>query len=136
MRTNPIKVVGAVILDEEKKMIFVGQRSRYGKNPLKWEFIGGKVENGEDLSEAVEREFFEETGLKILAEKIVGESSFDYGGEIGEVKVYFVKCKKFKGDPTIDKNVYEKADWIELDKLLDLDWIEADRELVKKLAEV
>lgn len=133
MRVNPIKVVGAVILDEEKKMLFVGQRSRDGKNPLKWEFIGGKVENGEDLSQAVEREFFEETGLKILAKKVVGESSFDYGGEIGEVKVYFVECEKFNGVPAVDKNVYEKVDWIELDNLLDLDWIEADREFVKKL---
>ena len=133
MASKPIQVVGAVIFDGKNKRIFVGQRSKYAKHPLKWEFIGGKIQDGEDFFKATEREFFEETKLKITAKKVVGKANFNYGGDIGEVEVYFVECKKFSGKPKIDKNVYEKVEWIERKNLPKLDWIAADKEFANKL---
>jgi arginyl-tRNA synthetase len=41
----------------------VGQRGRNKKNSLKWEFIGGKIEKGEDLNSALKREVMEEIGI-------------------------------------------------------------------------
>ena len=135
MASKSIQVVGAVIFDGKNKRIFVGQRSKYAKHPLKWEFIGGKVQNGENLLTATEREFFEETKLKITAKRIIGNSEFDYGGDIGKVKIYFVECQNFSGKPAIDKNVYEKVEWIERKNLPKLDWIAADKEFANKLVD-
>ena len=133
MRQKPIKVVGAVILNKNRQSFFVGQRSRFAKLPLKWEFIGGKVQDGEDFLRATEREFKEEIGLEVKAKKVVDKTKFNYGGEVGEVEVYFVECENFQGSPEIDKNVYEKVGWIAKKKLLGLVWLEADLEFVQRL---
>lgn len=130
---SSIKVVGAVIFDDRKDKVFVGQRSRLAKLPFKWEFIGGKVNDGEDLFDATEREFLEETQIKVKAKKVIDKESFDYGGEVGEVEVYFIECEKFNSDPKIDKKVYEKVKWISRKDLLDFDWLEADLHFVIKL---
>lgn len=134
MASEPIQVVGAVIFGGKNRRIFVGQRSKHAKHPLKWEFIGGKVQDGEDFFKATEREFFEETRLEIKAKRVIENSEFDYGGDIGKVKVYFVECQKFSGKPKIDKNVYEKVEWVRREKLPTLDWITADKEFANKLA--
>jgi ADP-ribose pyrophosphatase YjhB (NUDIX family) len=60
---RPIVGVGAVIVDDEGKVVLI--RRRY--EPLKgeWSLPGGGVEVGETLAEAVAREIREETGLDV-----------------------------------------------------------------------
>lgn len=41
-----------------------------------WEFVGGKLEFGENLEEALERETLEESGLNITIRKILYTSTF------------------------------------------------------------
>lgn len=38
----------------------------------KWEFPGGKVDPGENFSEALLREVFEETGLRVTIQRVAG----------------------------------------------------------------
>lgn len=58
-----IHVVCAVILNEGK--ILIAQRSKKMSLALKWEFPGGKVENGEDKNKALKREINEELNMEI-----------------------------------------------------------------------
>lgn len=53
-----IRVVAAVICDsvKEKRKIFATARG-YGEFKGKWEFPGGKIEEGETPEQALEREF-------------------------------------------------------------------------------
>jgi 8-oxo-dGTP diphosphatase len=37
-----------------------------------WEFPGGQVEEGETLMQALEREVFEETGIKVIPKSLIG----------------------------------------------------------------
>lgn len=67
-----IKSVGAVILNEQKKILIMFQKqNRY------WEFPKGKVEIGEEENElgTLKREILEETGLKDL--QLISGFKFD-----------------------------------------------------------
>lgn len=61
-----IHVTCAVIRDGERFLIC--QRSEQMKMPLKWEFPGGKVEEGESLEDCLIREIQEELAVCIRIE--------------------------------------------------------------------
>ena len=55
------RVVAALILENDR--ILACQRTRHQIMPLKWEFPGGKIETGEQPSDALRRELDEELGI-------------------------------------------------------------------------
>lgn len=66
----PILAVGAVATDEAGRLLVIRRGRRPGRG--QWTLPGGRVESGETLTTAVERELAEETGLRGLAGDVVG----------------------------------------------------------------
>ena len=62
---RPIVVVRGVI--ESDKGILIVKRSESVTRPGEWEFPGGKVDRGETLEQAIDREVVEETNLEIIS---------------------------------------------------------------------
>ena len=60
-----LRVVAAVI-ERADRRVLIGQRRRGDTSPLKWEFPGGKVRNGEELEAALARELNEELGATLV----------------------------------------------------------------------
>ena len=56
------RVVAALILKDDQ--ILACQRTRHQPMPLKWEFPGGKIEEGEQPRDALRRELEEELGIE------------------------------------------------------------------------
>lgn len=71
-----VQVVAALIREGEKFMIF--QRPLTKTRPLQWEFVGGKVEAGETLEEALIRECKEEIGVTVKVGKVFMEVDHKY----------------------------------------------------------
>jgi ADP-ribose pyrophosphatase YjhB (NUDIX family) len=65
-----VPCVGAVVHDDAGRLLLI----RRGQEPGKglWSLPGGRVEAGETLARAVEREVLEETGLAVRAGPTVG----------------------------------------------------------------
>lgn len=55
-----IKAVGTIFLSLKTDRILLGLRSADSSHPLTWSFFGGKVEEGETLGYALQRELEEE----------------------------------------------------------------------------
>ena len=58
----------AAIFDDERRILLV--RRAYG--PRNWTNPGGRMDAGESIIEAVEREAFEETGYRVAAGELIG----------------------------------------------------------------
>jgi 8-oxo-dGTP diphosphatase len=125
---QPILVTAGILLNGEAVLICQRHHSdRYG---LQWEFPGGKVHNGEDLQAALRRELVEE--LAIEAE--VGEEVFRLRHRYPDryVEVVFLAVSSFHG--TIENRVFEAVEWAPRRALPSYDFLEADRELVHRIA--
>ena len=94
-----------------------------------WEFPGGKVEPGESLYTALQREILEEIGVKIRIESEFLTVDYDYSTV--SVRLHFFNCTLAKGDPV----AIGVADlqWITLDEITKYPFPPADAELIAKL---
>lgn len=70
-----INAMKAVILFEGKVLIVKRNESLKFCGGT-WEFVGGKLEFGEDLLTGLKREITEETGLEVTVEKILFATTF------------------------------------------------------------
>ncbi|MBQ8014558.1 MAG: (deoxy)nucleoside triphosphate pyrophosphohydrolase [Clostridia bacterium] len=71
-----VQVVAALIREGDKFMIF--QRPVTKTRAYQWEFVGGKVEAGETLEEALIRECREEIGVTVSVGDVFMEVDHEY----------------------------------------------------------
>jgi len=91
----------------------------------KWNGLGGKMHAGETPEECVVREVHEESGLKIELPQMHGVMTFPDFKEKEDWLVFLFSAETFKGTLTeCDEGVLE---WIDDDKILDLNLWEGDK---------
>ena len=123
-----IAVVAGLIVRDGRLMI--AQRP-HGKHMAgKWEFPGGKIEKGETPEAALERELFEELGVKTQTGRIYYAIHHSYPEK--DVLLLFYRSSLIEGEP----HPIEEADirWIEEGQLREFDWAEADAPLIDLIA--
>src|SRR5438045_8925456 len=98
------QVVAALMLKYGK--VLVCQRTRHQSMPLKWEFPGGKIEDGEQPRDALRRELEEELGIDARVGEEVARIRHDYknGGSV-ELRFYVVQDFKGKLENSIFRDV-------------------------------
>jgi 8-oxo-dGTP diphosphatase len=121
-----INVTCAIIFFDNK--ILVTQRSEKMKLPLKWEFPGGKLEDGESEIDCIKREIKEEINIEIEILEKISNSIYDYG--TFKINLIPFISKYVSGEIILS----EHKDYKLLDKseLLNLDWAEADLPIVEE----
>jgi 8-oxo-dGTP diphosphatase len=123
------RVVAGLILKDGK--ILVCQRTRHQVMPLKWEFPGGKIEEGEQPRDALHRELDEELGIDATIGKEVSRIVHTYPGG-GSVELRFFAVHQYDGE--IENKIFKDVQWAEPKDLPSYDFLEADRGLVQELA--
>ena len=94
-----------------------------------WEFPGGKVEPGESLLAALDRELQEELGIRTGAVEALVEVRHDYGDKQVLLDVWLVK--DFSGSPAGREG--QELRWVRLDTLSELAFPAANQAIVEAL---
>ncbi len=119
-----VRVVAAVIRDGDK--IFATQRG-YGEYKDWWEFPGGKIEDGETAEEALKREIREELTAEITVGDLIKTIEYDYSTFHLSMDCFWAEVKS--GELVLKEA--EAAKWLDRDELDSVNWLPADRELIR-----
>jgi len=123
------RVVAALIWKDGKLLIC--QRTRHQVMPLKWEFPGGKIEEGEQPRDALRRELDEELGITATIGDEVTRFKHQYPNG-NAVELRFFDVKAYSGE--IENRIFRAVRWAKPSDLPKYDFLEADTQLVKDLA--
>jgi 8-oxo-dGTP diphosphatase len=125
-------VAGLIVRGEGKdEEILVCQRTRHQTMPLKWEFPGGKIEEGEQPRAALHRELDEELGIDATIGEEVERMRHDYPGG-GSVELRFFVVREYRGE--LENKIFREMEWAKREALPSYDFLEADLKLVRDLA--
>ena len=102
--------------------------SRYG---LKWEFPGGKVEEGENIEACLRRELHEELNIHAEIGSLFHRQQYVYP-DSGTFDVFYHLVPSFSGE--ILNRVFESYAWTGINALQEYDILEGNKDVVTKLA--
>ena len=113
-------------IDYRDGKIFIAKRQMVGDMGGRWEFPGGKIEEGEDLETAVIREMQEEFGVTVTVGKKITSGTFTHRGKPCSLEVLEVH---FPHDGMTEPFVLtENTDykWEKIDEIPDLNFVDSD----------
>jgi 8-oxo-dGTP diphosphatase len=123
------RVVAGLLVKGGK--LLVCQRTRHQTMPLKWEFPGGKIEEGEQPRDALRRELEEELGILASIGDEVKRIQHEYPNG-GVVELRFFIVREYQRE--IENRIFRDIQWAEPKDLPTYDFLEADLTLVNALA--
>ena len=115
-----IQVACAII--EHDGRILAAQRSKIMSLPLKWEFPGGKIHNGESPEECLKRELIEELGIEVAVGQSLSPTTHCYS--MFTVTLFPFYCTIIAGEIVLHEHA--AISWMRPNELHTLDWAEAD----------
>jgi len=125
------RVVAAVIERADRRLL-IGQRRREDSSPLKWEFPGGKVREGEELETALARELEEELAARLVKSREIAKVLHQYASTAEEFEIHFFAAQIDEGE--IQANTFEQVKWVLPKELGEYDFLAANRMLIAHLA--
>jgi 8-oxo-dGTP diphosphatase len=124
------RVVAGLIVKDGK--LLVCQRTRHQTMPLKWEFPGGKIEEGEQPRDALRRELEEELGIIATIGDELARIQHEYPNG-GMVELRFFIVRDYRGE--LENRIFREIQWAEPKDLRNFDFLEADMTLVNDLVQ-
>lgn len=123
-----IEVVGAIIKDGDRYL--VGQRAAHKSQGGLWEFIGGKIEQGETPEQALARECREELALEIENEQVIDSVIHEYPEKT--IRLILISCSPKSGSVPMALE-HQQIMWVTVSEMRKMPFAAADFELIDKL---
>jgi len=118
-------------------LVLACQRRRDARYPLKWEFPGGKLEEGETPEAAIVRELREELGIDAVVESEFFRQEWTYEEAVtgpksdGTFRVFYLLIREFADTPV--NHAFEQIRWVKPEELENMDNLEGNRKAIELL---
>lgn len=122
-----LRVTCAIIRQYTK--VLICQRSITMKLPLKWEFPGGKIEDGEMEEECLRREIKEELNIDITIGRALSMVEHHYP----DFSIYLYPFECIIQSGIICPTEHAQVLWVECDQLPKYNWADADIPIVQEI---
>jgi 8-oxo-dGTP diphosphatase len=116
-----INVTCAIIRNDDDEVLIV-QRGEATDHPFKWEFPGGKVNEGESEEDCIIREIKEELSIDIVICGRLSRIKHDYGHK--QINLIPFICDTLDDLPFLTEHI--AFDWVDVKRLKSIDFSEAD----------
>lgn len=93
------KTINTLCLIHNPPRILLGMKKR-GFGQGRWNGFGGKIEIGETIEQAAQRETFEEAGIKVSNMERIGILRFIFPHDEKEMETHIFRATEFEGEPT------------------------------------
>ncbi|MER5457438.1 NUDIX domain-containing protein [Micromonospora sp. NPDC002389] len=138
MSTEPLRCAGALIVHPDGRIFFQRRSPHRRLFPNSWDIVGGHLEPGETVEQALRREVTEETGWRV-SEIIALVGEYGYVGDDGLARVESDWLVRVDGDltaPVLEVGKHTEYRWL---GPTDLDLLDEDRDvndgLIRRIAE-
>ena len=125
-------------IDYRDGKIFIAKRQMVGDMGGRWEFPGGKIEEGEDLETAVVREMQEEFGVTVSVGRKITSGSFSHKGKPCTLDVLEVTFPHDGIEKKFELTEHTDYQWANIDTIPSLNFVDSDLSIyndVKKWCE-
>jgi len=138
MVPDPLRVTGALVVDDDGRIFFQRRSPARKLFPNSWDIVGGHLELGETVAEALRREVEEETGWRLsVVLATVGE--YVYTGDDGLDRHETDFLVRVDGDlsrPRLEAGKHTEFRWLGPDELAVLDESgETSDGMIRRIAE-
>jgi 8-oxo-dGTP diphosphatase len=124
--------VSAGILSRAEQVL-ICQRPEAGAFAGKWEFPGGKLQEGESAEAALVRELAEELDIAVRQEDLRHLETLRHQYPEGpEVELHFFQVLSFRREPK--NRSFQQIAWVPATRAASFDFLEADKGLLARLA--
>lgn len=127
------EVVAAVIKFGDKILCMQRNYSKFPYTSYKFEFPGGKIEPGEERHEALERELREEMDMNVSIKESDYLMTVEHEYPDFAITMHAFLCVVDKPDFVMKE--HKSFEWLPVEKMPKLDWAEADKPILKFLAD-
>lgn len=130
-QSQQVKVLDIAIgVLKRGQQVCISLRQKHQHLSGHWEFPGGKLESGESVEQALEREFLEELGVTTHQWRPLISVPWDYAEFSVRLHVYVTEC--FEGEPEGKEG--QLVEWCDIRHLKDKHFPEANAGILKALA--
>ncbi|MBR1913109.1 MAG: NUDIX domain-containing protein [Treponema sp.] len=116
--------IACIALDGNK--ILVAHRNPVGQMGGRWEFPGGKVEQGESDSDAIVREFREEFGVNVTVGSAIAFSEFEHNGQTVLLHAYQIYVPHNGMETKYVLTEHTEYAWIDVRDIPQLNFVDSD----------
>lgn len=135
MNYKKTRVIVCAIIEKNDSLLFGRKREKMGPYPNAWHLLGGGLNDGESLSEAIKREIKEESGIEVEITKSLGFDEDSESSKNGETTHYIFLAflaKYISGEIKADDDIKRLA-WIEKNELAKIELTKHSLRLFKNI---